>query len=821
MSALRSSRGAARYALPLLLLSIVIAAWSAWSAQKTPQPQPASIATAEFSAARAMQYLSWIAAEPHPTGSAAAERVRDQLVNHLQQAGLQVSVQRGQAAAEYGKGDGRGVRAANVENVVAVLPGHDRSLPAVLLMAHYDTVPHSPGAADDGLGVAVMLEISRALQSDVRQRDVVFLFTDAEEAGLLGARAFFASHPLASRIGTVINLEARGSSGRAVLFETGPGNAALLGTFAKLAPQPLGNSLTGFVYRYMPNGTDFTVPAQKGIPGLNFAIIGSQIDYHAATASVANLDPGSVQHMGAQVLPLVRQLASSATLPTATHDAIYSDLPGGWMVSVPTWSGWCVLAFGLLVIVVVARRATFNQDGWRGLVSGVAWWPLALLSVALAVRVSYRLLGGGDATLVNNRDLLAAFSTLAAGEGLLAIGVVLALGALLACKAARKPAAALALVAGACASLRGGVDVIGLLLGVLVALLAWTSAGTAARGESVRLGALLVAWIIGAVVQVLAPELAPLLLWPLLAVAAVAWLLPAHAPLTALRVIAAAVITAFALAHVFHFALQLFEAIGFGTPEVLALPFAWLAVLLLPWVRVAEGGRGLVIAALVTLLAAAGLLAAASLTQADRTRYPELSQVLFVADPDNQHYHRVSSLPQLSDWSRRALGGAQAEPVRIPIPAMDLTAVWATKAEAIAVPGPVRFERSYAADTGQSILRVLAPAGTRELRVRLKSGAVVRNVQLQGEDAPLLDEADRWSRLRWQAPGPDGIELRWPADSGPVEVQAAAGIDGWPTDAAPLPARSPHIVPWSTSDMTWILAATRVSQAGGAPQDGR
>ncbi|MEN5099586.1 M20/M25/M40 family metallo-hydrolase [Stenotrophomonas sp. TWI809] len=816
MSALRSSRGVARYTLPLLLLSIVIAAWSAWSAQKTPPPKPATIATTEFSAARAMQHLSWIAAEPHPTGSAAAARVRDQLVNHLQQAGLQVSVQRGQAAAEYGKGDGRGVRAANVENVVAVLPGRDRSLPAVLLMAHYDTVPHSPGAADDGLGVAVMLEISRALQNDLRQRDVVFLFTDAEEAGLLGARAFFASHPLSSRIGTVVNLEARGSSGRAVLFETGPGNAALLGMFAKLAPQPLGNSLTGFVYRYMPNGTDFTVPAQKGIPGLNFAIIGSQIDYHAATASVANLDPGSVQHMGAQVLPLVRRLATSATLPTSTQDAIYSDLPGGWMISVPVWSGWCVLAVGLLVIVVVARRATFNLGGWRGVVSGVAWWPLALLSVALAVRVSYRLLGGGDATLVINRDLLAAFSTLAAGEGLLSIGVVVGLGALLACKAARKPAAALALLAGACASLRGGFDVIGLVLGVLVALLAWTSAGTAARGESVRLGALLVAWIIGAAVQVLAPELAPLLLWPLLAVAAVVWLLPAHAPLTALRVLVAAVITAFALAHVFHFALQLFEAIGFGTPEVLALPFAWLAVLLLPWVRIAEGGRGFAIAALVTLLAAAGVLAAASFTEADRTRYPELSQVLFVADPDNQHYHRVSSLPQLSDWSRRALGGAQAEPARLPIPAMDLTSVWATTADAIAVPGPVRFERSYDADTGQAILRVLAPAGTRELRVRLKSGAIVRNVQLQGEGAPLLDEAGRWSRLRWQAPGPDGIELRWPADSGPVEVQAAAGIDGWPRDAAPLPARSAHIVPWSTSDMTWILGATRVSHEGGA-----
>lgn len=811
MSARRPARDIARYTLPVLFLGIFIAAWSAWSAQKTPPPQPASIAAAEFSAARAMQHLRWIAAEPHPTGSAAAARVRDGLVTHLQQAGLQASVQRAHAAAEYGKGDGRGVRAANVENVVAVLPGRDRSLPAVLLMAHYDSVAQSPGAADDGLGVAVMLEIARALQKDARQRDVVFLFTDAEEAGLLGARAFFASHPLAARIGTAINLEARGSSGRAVLFETGPGNAALLKTFASLAPQPLGNSLTGFVYRYMPNGTDFTVPAKLGIPGVNFAIIGSQFDYHAATASVANLDPGSVQHMGAQVLPLVRKLATSATLPTSRRDAIYSDLPGGWMIGVPMWSGWCVLAFGLLVLVVVARRATFKQGGWRGVVGGVAWWPLALLSVALAVRVSYRLLGGGDASLVNNRDLLAAFSTLAAGEGLLAIGVVLALGALTLCKAGRKPFAVLALLVGACASLRGGVDVIGLVLGVLVALLAWTSAGGAVRGESVRLGALGLAWLIGAIVQVLAPELAPLLLWPLLALAAVAWLLPAQVPLHIARVIVAAVITAFALAHVFHFALQLFEAIGFGTPEVLALPFAWLAALLLPWVRLAHGsGRLLAGAAIATLLVAAGVLTAASFTRSDPERYPELSQVIFVADPENKKYHRVSVLPGVLDWSRNALGAGQGETVHVSVPALDLTDAMATPAEAIAMAKPVRFETSHDAETGQAVLRILAPAGTRDLRVRLKSSVVVPKVQLQGEDAPLLDEAERWSRLRWQAPGSQGIELRWPANSGPVEVQVAAGIDGWPGDAAPLPARPAHVVPWGTSDMTWVLGTTRV-----------
>lgn len=810
MSAQQTPRSMGRYLLPLLLLSVVVAAWSAWNAQKTPPAQPASIAASEFSAARAMQDLSWIAAEPHPTGSAAAARVRDRLLAYLQAAGLEASVQRAHAAAEYRSGGIRNLRGANVENVVAVLPGRDRTLPAVLLMAHYDSVANSPGAADDGLGVAVMLEISRALQKDARQRDVVFLFTDAEEAGLLGARAFFASHPLAERIGTVINLEARGSSGRAVLFETGPGNAGLLKAFAKLAPLPLGSSLTGFVYRYMPNGTDFTVPAQKGIPGLNFAILGSQFDYHAATADVQNLDPGSVQHMGAQVLPLVRQLATSTTLPSASSDAIYSDLPGAWMISLPAWSGWCVLLVGLLVIVLVARRASFGQGGWRGVVSGLAWWPLALLSVALAARVAYRLLGGGDASLVSSRDLLAAFPTLAAGEGLLAIGVILGLGALSLCKAVRKPFALLALLAAGCASLRGGFDLVALVLGVLVALLAWTGAGSSARGESLRLGALLFAWIIGAVVQVLAPELAPLLLWPLLALAAVIWLLPVQAALHIVRVIVAALITAFALAHVFQFALQVFSAVGFGTPEVLALPFAWMAALLLPWLRVGASGRTLAAATIATLVLAVAVLATVVFGRVDRERYPELSQVIFVADPDNQQYHRVSVLPQLSDWSRTALRVEKDAPAKLPLPVLDLAGAWATPAAAIAVPEPLRFEQSHDATTGQRVLRVLAPAGTRDLRILLKSAAVVSDVRLQGEATALLDEADTWSRVRWQAPGAEGIELRWPAGAGPVEVQAAAGVDGWPQDAAPLPARSSHIVPWGTSDMTWVLGSTRV-----------
>ncbi|MEN5118690.1 M20/M25/M40 family metallo-hydrolase [Luteimonas sp. TWI662] len=810
MSAPAPMPGLARWSLPLLLLCVAVAGVAAWRATQTPAPRPADIPVAEFSAARALVDLRWIAAEPHPTGSAAAARVRDRLVAQLAQAGLEVEVQRTHAFAEYRNPRLRNLRGGNVENVVAVLPGRDRSLPAVMMMAHYDSVANSPGAADDGLGVAVMLEVSRAIARDARQRDVVFLFTDAEEAGLLGARAFFAEHPLAQRIGTVVNLEARGSRGRALLFETGPGNAGLIRTFAAGAPLPAGNSLTGFVYRYMPNGTDFTVPAERGIPGLNFAILGGLFDYHAASSTVDNLDPGSVQHMGAQVLPLVRTLAVSPTLPAADVDLVYSDLPGGWMIALPAWSGWVVWLLALLPMGVVARRASWADGGWRGALSGLALVPLTLLSVALAVRLAYRLLGGGDASLLLNRDLLAVFPTLATGLGLLSIGTVLAVGGLVAGSLGRRTFALVALVVGVAASLRGGFDPVALVLGVVVAGLGWTVAGTLRRGETVRLGTLAFFGLLGAVVQALAPELAPLLLWPLLGVGVVAWCLPANAPLQAVRVAVAGLATVYGLAHVFGLALQVFDAVGFGTPEVLAVPAVWLTALALPWLRVDHGRRAPAIAPLAVVLLASGVLVAAAFPRLDRQRYPALSQVMFVADPGQGEYHRVSALPPSSAWSRAALHADRESPVPRPLLAVDLASVWATPAAPIAVAEPIRFEQSRDAATGETVLRVQAPAATRDLRVLLKSAAAVPGVTLQGEPAPLLDTPDTWSRLRWHAPGAQGIELRWPGDAGPVEIQAAAGIDGWPHDAEPLPPRAPDVMPWSTSDMTWVLGQTRV-----------
>src|SRR5262249_17206600 len=190
--------------------------------------------------------------------------------------GLEPNVQ--QAISTYPRGNGH--VAARVRNIIARKPGY-ASTRAVLLMAHYDTAINSPGAGDDGTAGACLLETLRALQSSPQSRnDIIFLFTDGEEIGLAGARAFVADHPWAKDIGVALNFEARGASGPSTLFETINGDGWLIDQFAEVAPHAYGSSLLPAVYRVLPNDTDLSMFKRTGIPGLNFAFAEKWSRYH-------------------------------------------------------------------------------------------------------------------------------------------------------------------------------------------------------------------------------------------------------------------------------------------------------------------------------------------------------------------------------------------------------------------------------------------------------------------------------------------------------------------------------------------------------------
>jgi Zn-dependent M28 family amino/carboxypeptidase len=84
-----------------------------------------------------------------------------------------------------------------VDNVLTRLNG-TADTKAVLIVGHYDGVASGPGAGDSKIAVAAMLEALRAVQTNEWLRnDVIFLFPDGEEYGLIGAQAFIDEHPWA------------------------------------------------------------------------------------------------------------------------------------------------------------------------------------------------------------------------------------------------------------------------------------------------------------------------------------------------------------------------------------------------------------------------------------------------------------------------------------------------------------------------------------------------------------------------------------------------------------------------------------------------
>ena len=332
-------------------------------------------AAAVFSFERALVDLRQIARAPHATGTPANDAVRAFLLARLQALGLETTVQQGIGIMQ------RYSVAGKLHNIVARLPGRSPG-PALLLAAHYDSAPTSFGAADDGASVAALLETVRALRTGPGpERDVIVLITDGEEAGLLGARLFTAQHPMAKQAGLVLNFEYRGNAGPLLMFETSTGNGSLVQRWLQTAPSPMGSSLMYEVYKRMPNGTDFSIFRDAGLPGLNFAAIGGVTDYHTGLDRVDRLAPGTLQRQGDTMLALARAF-SQGPLVAAGPDRVYFDAPVIGAVSYP--GAWAVpLALAAALLFAAAAVAGCRRTGVRA--AAIAWSMLAFVVQVIVV----------------------------------------------------------------------------------------------------------------------------------------------------------------------------------------------------------------------------------------------------------------------------------------------------------------------------------------------------------------------------------------------------------------------------------------------------
>lgn len=344
---------------PLTALLLLGMAWAFSSERAAPAPLGTNAPDSVFAADRAMLHMESIARAPHPPGSPEHARVREYLLSELRKMGLQPTVQT--TTSVLGSGQFR--LATTVRNVLARIPG-SATTGTILLTAHYDGREVSHAAGDDASGVSAILEALRALSTgEPLLNDIMVLITDAEELGLMGARAFVDQHPWMSEVTLVISVEMRGGAGPSIMFETGRDNGWIVDQLKAGNPDAFGNSLTHEVYKRLPNDTDFTPFKEAGKQGLNYAGIGDAHVYHQTYDTPENFSRRTLQHHGVNLLSMVRHLGNLELGTISAPDKVYFNMP---FLGLVTYSRlWSYGLSGLLLLLVLGAAGFVRSAGGR------------------------------------------------------------------------------------------------------------------------------------------------------------------------------------------------------------------------------------------------------------------------------------------------------------------------------------------------------------------------------------------------------------------------------------------------------------------------
>ena len=369
-----------------------------------PSPTPTTADPTTFSAERAMASINRLADEPHSVlRREAHDRARDDVIGMFSDLGYTAEVH-SDPMFDFSKPEDKELfesftteqqatlKDATADTIVVDVPG--KSERTMALMAHYDsatveadengqqsiTAGTSHGAGDDGYGVAAIVEALRAIKAEGRQPEnsLKIVITDGEEIGFIGARNEMRYHRADyENVDLVLNLEARGTSGPALMFETSSNNSAVAGYFLSHVKQPVAGSLLPSLYARMPNTTDMAAFIPEGFTVLNIAAIGEAEHYHHATDAPRYVDHSTLQHYGDQVLGLTRAWAFDGQAPTLTADGnlhffqLWRGLTVRYPAAVGTGLGCLAVIAALGVVVVRVRSLRWKRV--LGTVWGLTW----------------------------------------------------------------------------------------------------------------------------------------------------------------------------------------------------------------------------------------------------------------------------------------------------------------------------------------------------------------------------------------------------------------------------------------------------------------
>ncbi|MES1909934.1 MAG: hypothetical protein MHM6MM_002614 [Cercozoa sp. M6MM] len=205
---------------------------------------------------------------------------------------------------------------------------------AIAFAAHFDSVPTGPGASDAAAGASILIEAARALNQKLKsnrgeklRRKIIFVWTDLEEAGLLGAGP--ASEHLSKHNTTLLwNFEASGAASRKTMLVRAS-DPEVIALYAKYAPWPRASSMAETLFGISGGYTDLQVFTKAGIAGADLVFLERRWVYHTADDSARNVHPKALQHGGELLLSLASGIANAPTLPHfATNDKAVTEAPG-------------------------------------------------------------------------------------------------------------------------------------------------------------------------------------------------------------------------------------------------------------------------------------------------------------------------------------------------------------------------------------------------------------------------------------------------------------------------------------------------------------
>jgi Peptidase family M28 len=354
---------------------IILLAWVSTLYLIAPRAVSANAPATSFSAERAMADLQVVSNKPHGAGSPAQAKVRDYIVEQIEALGLVAEIE----------------TSGSLANLLVRLSGTD-STRQVLVSGHYDSNLASPGAGDDGISVVAMLESIRVLHaSPTLRNDVLFLFTDAEESGWTGARAFLKAHPEArDETGILLVFDARPGNAPLTLRKTSPGDAWLLNQMTWL-PLPMWAGSWINLQERSEKNTDYDVLQPAGYTGILFENEANGTRYHTNRDNVDAISPNLVQAYGETMLALTKRFGNiDLRTPTAGPDLAYFTLSLVGLVAYPYWLMMVLTSLGILALLFFIVFAWWkSQLSWKRLLLSMLGLLIGIVLIVLCAQLAW------------------------------------------------------------------------------------------------------------------------------------------------------------------------------------------------------------------------------------------------------------------------------------------------------------------------------------------------------------------------------------------------------------------------------------------------